>query len=417
MEYNSIGQPIVRVKASFAGSGGDLNDSPATDAFGRLRVSEPFTLFDCSYRFGDDLKKWNTALTGSADKVYDANACTVNMNVTTTNDQVIRETRYVFQYQPGKSLLVLNTFAMSTPVTGLRQRIGYFGANNGVYFMTEGTTKYFVIRKKTSGTVDDTTEKVAQSNWNIDPLDGTGPSGVTLDVTKTQIFWLDVEWLGVGSVRCGFVINGVFVLCHVFHHANTIALPYMQTASLPLRAEITATGNVSATMRVICSSIISEGGYEPREVFSTATMGVTTKNLTTAGTYYPLMAFRLASGREDAIVRLAQLQSMITTSSASPKNCHWKLLLNPTLTGTPSWTATDNGIIEYDTSASGFSSGTTINSGYFSASTRIELGSADDFHQQFGRTIAGVSDILLFAAAPDSNGLDVAIDVGWYELS
>lgn len=417
MEYNGLGQPIIRVKAGFGGSGGDYNDSTATDAFGRLRISDAFTLFDSSFRFSDDLAKWNSATSGSATKTYDANACTINMNVTTTGDQVIRETRCVFQYQPGKSLLVMNTFVMASPQTGLRQRIGYFGANNGIYFMTEDTTKYFVIRKATGGSVDDTTEKVAQSNWNIDPLDGTGPSKITLDVTKTQIFWMDIEWLGVGSVRLGFVINGVFVPCHVYHHANSFTLPYMQTASLPLRAEITATGAVAATMRVICSTIISEGGYEPKAIFSGASMGVNTKNLVTKGTYYPLIAFRLASGRTDAIVRLAQLQSMIATSSSAPKNCHWQLLLNPTLTGSPSWQSTTNGIVEYDTSASGFTGGTVITQGYFSASTRVELGSTSDFNQQFSRTIAGVSDVLLFVAAPDSNGLDVALDVGWFELS
>ena len=415
MEYNGLGQPIVRTKAVFA-SGSDYNDSTVTDAFGRLRISQPFTMFESAFRFGDRTDRWDTALSGSAAKTADTNAATINLNVTTTGDQIIRETKMVFPYQPGKSLLILNTFVMATPQTGLRQRVGYFGAQNGIYFMTEGATKYFAIRKYTSGVVDDTSEKVAQANWNVDPMDGSGPSGITLDVTKTQIFWCDVEWLGVGSVRCGFVVNGVFILCHVFHHANRFTLPYMTTACLPIRFEITATGAVAATMKQICSTVISEGGFEAKSLRYAASMGVTTKNLGTKGTYYPIISLRLTSARIDAIARLAQFQTMIATSSSAPKNCHYQILKNATLTS-PSWNLHDAGTIEYDFDASGYTGGTVITSGYFSASTRADLGSADDFNYQLGRTIAGVSDVITVVATPDSNGLDVAMDIGWFELS
>lgn len=187
----------------------------------------------------------------------------INMTVGTgSTDSIIRETTKVFSYQPGKSLLIMTTFVPATPKVNLRQRIGYFGADNGMYFEIDGTTAYFVERSLSTGTET----RVAQSSWNIDKLDGTGPSGITLSKDKAQILWMDIEWLGLGTVRIGFVIDGDFVHCHSFHHANIIQSTYITTASLPLRYEISNTGitTSSSTLKQVCSSVISEGGYELR---------------------------------------------------------------------------------------------------------------------------------------------------------
>jgi hypothetical protein len=125
--------------------------------------------------------------------------------------------------------LILNTFVFNEAKTGLRQRVGYFGANNGIFLEQDGTTVNLVKRSYISGSVVDT--KVAQASWNGDKLNGTGDSGLTLDLTKSQIFWIDVEWLGVGSVRCGFIINGEYYVAHTFHHANVLDSVYMTTAT------------------------------------------------------------------------------------------------------------------------------------------------------------------------------------------
>lgn len=397
------------------------------DAFGRLRVSEPVTLFDSNFRYDDDTANWNHTLTGAGSSAnYNSTTKTVDLSVNAVNGEVIRETTKVFQYQPGKSLLVMTTFAMSPdPLGEIEQRVGYFGADNGVYFQTIGNQYSLVIRKDIAGYVDSSTEKVLQNTWNGDRLTGLGgannPSGYTLDPSLTQIFWMDIEWLGVGSVRCGFVINGQFILCHTFHHANIAALgltgPYMATASLPIRYEIKRTGGEGpATMRQICSTVISEGGYQPKSTVDTASMGVTVKNLTTAGTYYPLVSIRLNSSRLDAIVRLATLQSMIATASSSPKNCHYKILRNATLTGN-SWVTHPKGTVDYNLTLTGAVNGTIIGSGYFSASTRAEISGIADIDYQLGRTLSGVSDTFTIVAAPDTNNLDVAIDLGWFDLS
>ena len=288
------------------------NPLPVTinsDAFGRTRVSSPLTLFDSSHRYRDN-GLWATSTSGTASATFSENEGLVNLTVDSASGaQVIRETTKVFSYQPGKSLLVLSTFVPATPKANLRQRIGYFGASNGMYFEINGTTAYFVERSLSTAT----TTAVAQQDWSIDKMDGTGPSGITLDITKAQILWMDIEWLGLGTVRMGFVINGKFIHCHSFHHANIINTTYITTASLPLRMEITNTGvtSGSSTLKQVCSSVMSEGGYELRGLQQGVGTPITSPvTLGTAGTYYPVVSLRLKSNRLDAIVILTALSIM-----------------------------------------------------------------------------------------------------------
>jgi hypothetical protein len=268
---------------------------PATssDAFGRLRVSNPLTLFDSSHRF-DDNDLWATATATGGAAVFNSAQGLVDLNVTAASgSSVTRETIKVFAYQPGKSLLVMNTFVMSAAKTGLTQRIGYYGADNGFYLEQAGTAVSLVERSVVTGSLVNT--PVLQSAWNGDKLDGTGPSGITLDLTKAQILWMDIEWLGVGSVRVGFIINGQFIVCHTFHHANIITSTYITTASLPLRYEIFNTAGTSgaSTLKQICSTVISEGGYELRGAQQAISTPITAaRTFAVAGTYYPIVSIQ-----------------------------------------------------------------------------------------------------------------------------
>ena len=176
------------------------------DAFGRLRTSSPFTIFDSQHRYQEN-DKWDTALNGGGSKTYSANESAVNLIVPTTyGAYVYRETKRVFPYQPVKSMLVMSSFVFATPQANLRQRVGYFGTQNGIYLEQDGTTTYLVRRSYVTGSVVNT--RIAQADWNGDKLDGSGLSGRTLDLSKAQIFCIDIEWLGVGDVRCGLIVDG-----------------------------------------------------------------------------------------------------------------------------------------------------------------------------------------------------------------
>ena len=377
-----------------------------SDSFGRLRTSQPYTLFDSRARYYDHNDFSSSTSTGGT-VVYDANSSTYQLNVTTSNgSSVIRETKRVFPYQPGKSLLVLATFCMNTPKTNLRQRVGYFTTNNGIYFENDGTYNYLVIRSYSSGSLVE--DRVRQDAWD-NPF-------AALNVDRTQIFWTDIEWLGVGSVRCGFVINGAYVLCHTFHHANIVGNTntYMTTAILPVRYEITNTAATTGTsmMRQICSTVISEGGYNAFTYSETAGRGTSVLRLVTAGTYYPVVSIRLDSTRLDAIV----LPRQVDVLSPTVNYYRWKLMLNPTLTNA-NWAGTStSGTVEYDTAATAISGGIELQAGYVSSRELSELG-ADAFAFQLGRTLAGVSDIVTLAMAATSNNADVLAQIGWQEIT
>jgi hypothetical protein len=428
MEYNGKGQPIVRVKTTFGGTDGSYNDSTALDAFGRQRVSTPYTVFDCSFRYGDNTQKWNYVTTGTGSVNFLSNESSIGLTVgTTSGDAVIRETLRTFLYQPGKSLQILSTFAMNEPKQGLIQRVGYFGAQDGIYFMSDGTELYFVIRKSTSGSVDDTTEKVSQANWNIDTMIGDAslgnPSGINLDVTKTQIFWCDIEWLGVGSVRCGFVINGVFVICHVFHHANLLDKVYMKTATLPLRYEIANTTStlVGSTLKQICSTVISEGGYANRSISrsvstplkSASAKAVSDVNLT------PMIAIRLRSDRSDAVVEPKTFDVYGLTQAAY----QWALVVNPTLTsgGTGFIQVGGESSVEYNTTATAMSGGIIIAEGVFVGDTKGGSVSvtADQINGdlQLGRTLGSTGTIFCLATKATTNNDKAVASFNWQEFT
>lgn len=368
----------------------------SADAFGRLRSSMPFTLFDSQNRYAkNDLFDESTATGGAVS--YLANESTVNMTTTTSSgSEVIRESKRVFAYQPGKSLLVMNTFVMSAAQANMRCRVGYFSTQNGVYFERDGTTVNIVRRSYTSGSVVNTA--IAQANWNGDKLDGTGESGFTLDTTKAQIFWIDFEWLGVGSVRCGFVINGKFIVCHTFHHANTISSVYMTTAILPVRYEITNTGATASTgsLKQICSTVISEGGYERRVALHTAAMTATNNSISTS--WVPLVSIRLDPNRLDSVV--IPDGYVILPTSASSITFEVAMFRNATLTS-PSWAQTTSDNVEYDVSATALTGGRTVYQSFVLASNQVSGNTNNgvdyNFDLQLGRTMAGVSDIYTIA--------------------
>lgn len=385
----------------------------ALDAFGRIRVSQPFTLFDSSHHYADN-GLFDTATTGTASTSHNANTSTVSLTVgTASGDEVIRETKRVFVYQPGKSLLILNTFVMNAAKTGLRQRVGFFGANNGIFIELDGTTVNLVERSYVTGSIAET--KVAQANWNGDKLNGTGESGLTLDLTKAQIFWIDIEWLGAGSSRCGFIINGKYYLAHTFHHANIIGNVYLSTATLPIRYEITNTATTasSSTLSQICSTVLSEGGFERKVAPLVIRMtGVTS----VATSFEPLITMRLASDRLDAAILLNKY-SVTTINNALYEIA---LIRNATLTGA-SYNTTDFSNIDYDVTATALTGGTILRSDYVNntnqASSQLDVNGSYNFGLQLGRTIAGVSDTFTIAARVTSGSSDVVATLEFYDIT
>ena len=371
-----------------------------TDMFGRTKVSDPFTVFDSQHRYKDS-GDFSDETSGTATVSHLTNESTALLSIgTASGDKITRESRRVFPYQPGKSLQVMQTFVFSAPKAGLRQRAGYFSRQNGVYLEQDGLDKYIVIRSFVTGEIVNT--RVPQSQWNVDRLDGTGPTDLVLDLTKAQIFITEYEWLGAGSIRVGFMIDGVFVTAHQFNHSNLISTVYITTATLPVRYEIENTANTASAsaMRQICVSVLSNGGYQRLTEDWTAAR-TSTVNISTD--FYPIVAIRLASGRTDAVI----VPTGISVLPVAQGNYQYALIRNPSAVTGGTWVnhTPSTGNVDYNISATAMTGGTIVLEGLISSSNQgagaVNLGNTDvvRFDLQLGRTNADtpVSDVMVLA--------------------
>jgi hypothetical protein len=381
-------------------------DSGLLDAFGRQRFSDPFTLFDSMLRFSKRTDLWDEKIVGSGAVDYLLNESSLDLITTVASgDSVLRRSRRHFPYQPGKSLSVMVSFVGNELTAGLVQEVGYFDDNNGVILRADGEEVKFVIRSSASGSV--TEEEVSQSEWNIDTLP-------ELDFSKANVFMTDLEWLGVGRVRAGFNIDGKTRYCHEFNHANVIDTVYMTSAMLPVSYKITNSSSIASPARLkqICSTVMSEGGYQPVGPIYIAGRGV--DNFTSISSETMVAAIRMASGRTDNVIIPAQVDASIGGIPASNVVAQWRLRLNPTVSGT--WLAASNGRGNVEVMSSGvFSGGTVIGAGLVAPRSAIDFDPESGLGLSLGRDIDGDSDIIILtvqcSTAENATGL-----LGWREV-
>ena len=394
---------IVSGNANVAITGTNL------DAFGRLRVSEPYTLFDSQNRYIDGDQFSNITATGG-NVVYVQNESSFNLNVSSTSgSSVIRQSKTVQAYQPGKSLLTMNTFAMATLKANLTQRVGYFTTDNGVYFEAVGTTLNLVIRSSTTGVVVE--ERIAQASWNGNTL----LSGIVLDPTLTQIFWCDIEWLGVGNVRAGFVINGQFIVCHTFQHANQPGntTVYMTTATLNPRYEITNTGSTTgnSTMKQICSTVISEGGFTPSTKIGYVTNGTSTTRVSDANTVTSVCSIRLNPAYPDAVVVPAQIDLLLL----DVRYGQFQIIENATFT--TSWSNVTGSVVQSSIHSNTITDGTVVYAGLTSSRDAVEISEDIKKRLQLWRDATGTPSTLTLAVSYTQANSDLLWKLGWEELT
>jgi len=316
----------------------------------------------------------------------------------------------------------LQTFVLNPPKENLVQRVGYGSSTNGIFLEQVGSQINIIKRTSVSGTL--TTTTVPQSEWNVDRLDGTGistdnPSGVALDLTKAQILFSEYEWLGVGSVKVGFAIDGNFITAHQFNHANLTDSVYMTSATLPLRYEIENTGitTSSSMMKQICASVMSNGGYERKRAENIARRTTDTE----VGTSFePLVSIRLKPGRGFAVVIPQQILAFPLNNNASYEVA---LIKNGTLTGA-AFTDVPNSEsenVEYDITASTMTGGEIVNLRYVYGSNQaggiITAEQGYNWDLQLGTTQAGVSDIYTVAARTLTGAADITGAIGFYDLT
>jgi len=408
---------------SFQGSGGGLvtlAGGPQLDGFGRLRVAHPATLFDSKQLWDAAPLFWDDSEVsgGSTTSAHDTDEAMTTIGVAnTTAGKRVRQTFMRFNYQPGKSQLILMTgvLGISGGGTGVTREMGAFDDNNGIFAQDDEGTVKMVVRSKVTGSVVD--NKIAQSSWNGDKLDGGGVSGKTLDATKVQIWWCDFEWLGVGSVRTGFVIDGEYILCHTFHHANTSSLVYMSTPNLPLRYSIENDGTGAASsLGHICSTVITEGGQTELGILRHVGTDGTHVDATAVNVLYAIIGIRLKSTHLDAVVKLVGM-SMLNQNA---QDYEWELILNPTVADTFTYANETNSAVQTATGATAntVTVGTHISGGLVKSGN--QAGSISENLQNaihLGSTISGTPDELVLCCRPLSANPDIEAVLQWRELS
>jgi hypothetical protein len=361
MEYNALGQPVLRTTLKVG----------QTDAFGRIRMSSPFTLGDYKHLYGLDPNFIDYTVNGATVAFQANQACA---RLTTTNNsasRVVHQTKFYHHYMPGKSQQILSSVNFYAAVPNVTKRTGYYDDNNGIFFEQAGDgTLSWVIRSYVSGApVED---RKTQAQWNIDSCDGQGGSLFQLDITKTQLVFMEFQWLGVGSVTVGFVHEGSFIPCHIFHHSNTLTTVYMSTPNLPVRCEILNTGTTAGGfMDQICSTVVSEGGYvEAGQDWSISSPSARTMN---DGTTVPVLAIRLKNTFRGYLNRMIVRMGNVNVFGTQ-ENMEWKLIKLPNIsqltTATPWVSVNDGSGVEYNAGATAFTDGEIIDGGYISATTQ-----------------------------------------------
>jgi hypothetical protein len=360
-------------------------DSPTVDAFGRWRVSDPVTTFDSTLQYNTNPLQWEDILNGgTVTHAPNSSGATLSTAAGTSGNYAYRQTRSYMRYQPGKSQLIVMTGVMGALKANVRQRVGYFDASDGAFFEQDGTNLKVVLRTSTSGSPSDA-NAVNQSAWNLDKMNGSGTSGVTIDTSKDNIFVIDLQWLGAGRVRMGFDVGGKIIYCHEFRNANALTVPYMKTANLPCRWEIqnTAAAAGATTLLQVCTTVISEGGFEDDRGYDfTANNGITGIGVTTRRA---ILSIRPAATLNSIVFRGVIIPRDFTVITKTNDSLV-ELVYDPTFTvggGALTWTAADaaDSGVEYcvhgDANAGAITNGIPISSLYGTAGSganRVAVG-------------------------------------------
>jgi len=375
-------------------------DSPSIDAFGKWRVSQPTTLFDSKQVVDSGSFYFDIKTTTGATVTWNSGSADSTFKVTSTSgSRAIKQTKRIFVYQPGKSQQIICTGKFGNRVDGIKKSFGSFDDDNGYFFQMSGSSFGVVLRKTINGVRTDTF--ISQSNWNLDKMNGSGPSANILDTNKAQIFMMDYEWLGIGRIRYGVVQKGALIYVHEITNYNSLETVYLRNPNLPVRYEISTHKNTTtgSLMTQVCSTVISEGGFDNtgKRVVVTSNNGATIG----AAEYDAVLFLRYNSGTSKcAQIIPEQLDLLIKPGNNSAFAGRWELLVNPTVTNAVTYNNVSGSVVtQVGVVAAGnviTDPGTVIATGYFagtSANSVAQLIVLDPYYG-LGRKIDNTSDIL-----------------------
>jgi hypothetical protein len=383
-----------------------------------LRASLPAVLFDSRHVYDAQPLVWDdVAVSGAGtSSTFNANESSVTIAVSNAvAGRRVRQSKQRTNYQPGKSQLVLMSGVLGAGAAGLTISMGWGDDENGFFWRSIDGAMNITRRSFATGAAVDT--DIAQAAWNLDRLDGTGASGITLDPATAQILCIDAEWLGVGRVRFGFVIDGQIFYAHEFLHANIVAGVYMSSATLPLQCSIENDGaGPAAGLVSICTSVQSESGQQETGSLRYASTAGASVNANAVGTIYAIVGIRQRAAQLNSVIKPVRLAAVALT--ADPYE--WLLILNPTVAGVFTYANVVNspaqaaiGDVTNNPSTNTVTLGTVVEGGY--GGQRQSIAALAQNALYIGSTIAGVVDELVFCVRPLAVNLDIAGGMLWRE--
>lgn len=380
----------------------------------RLKVAPFQTVFFNTFQYGKESDVWDERIVGVGSAYHNATSSNVVMEVgSTAGSKVIRQTKTVMRYIPGRGATLAFAIRLEAPTVGIRRRFGLFDENNGAFFEDDGGTYSYVIRSNTTGIVTET--RVYRDDWNGEKFDGNGWTGVTADPTKQQMISINYEWYGAGIVQFNWLMKNETIKSHTFDNSNTNPYVWCSTPFLPIRCEIENVTGVAGTHHLYqgSNSLIQEG--EPEKLGTLVSQGnaLTGTTMSVANTYYPVLSIRLKSNMLSGVVIPRSLQ----VSTNDNTNIFWRLVENPTLVGAAFTDhANPDAITQCDTTATSFTGGKVLLSGFVVGGGGSQVVIDDKAQLQIGRSgIGTISDIYtLVCASPNANKSALAI-MNWLE--
>jgi hypothetical protein len=395
------------------------DDTVQHTSHNRRKVSTYEITDFATFPFTKNENDFDEQITGTASSTHQPYLGMVQLSVGgSAGDQIIRQTRRVQRYLPGRSNEASIAIMLNNTTSGIRSRFGVFDEYNGAYFEHDGDDYNVVIRRNTSSGIEE--ERIARANWNQDKLDGTGPSGIIGDPTKIQMLVIEYEWYGAGQVDFKFVIDNNAHSVHQINHANRHDHTWASYGSFPIRYELTNVTGASGTHTVLhgSHSFLTEGTTTLLGKQLSISSPLTGYNLATANTFYPVIAIRLKSNALNSVV----LPDEYAAGLLDKTDMFVRVIEKPTTVTGGTWvSAGAESPLEYNITATSFTGGNISSTSFLSEK---QMGESITFAEraitQIGRktttTIGDTSEVFLIAAAATDDNKDAWVSLGWIEV-
>jgi len=208
--------------------------------FGENIISPLEDMINVQFQYGISSMQTMTSLTSTGTVFTEDSMAVVSTGAASDGEASIQSKRSL-RYRPGHEGYAFFTALFEANAANSTQWIGIFDESDGIAIGYNGTTFSILFRR--DGDADTT---IAQSSFNRDPLDGTGPSGFTIDTTKLNVFRISYGWLGAAPITFQVLRqDGVWITFHIIERPNSENEPSLINPILPIQAEVKNSGNTS----------------------------------------------------------------------------------------------------------------------------------------------------------------------------